>query len=56
MHESFAGLKTESNRVLTAWMNGKKIKVEEIDVLEEKVEEDEDEGDEDEKDAKKRKT
>ena len=36
LHESFSNLKTESNRLLTMWMNGKKIAVEEIDVLEEK--------------------
>ena len=35
LHESFSNLKTESNRLLTMWMNGKKIAVEEIDVLEE---------------------
>ena len=54
LHETFAGLKTENNRLLTAWLNGKKMKVEEIDVLEEKVPDD----DEDEEDpaAKKQKT
>mmetsp|Transcript_22435 Transcript_22435/g.47197 ORF Transcript_22435/g.47197 Transcript_22435/m.47197 type:complete len:92 (+) Transcript_22435:120-395(+) len=41
--ESFAGLKTESNRLITGWMNGKKMVVEEIDVLEEKIPDTDDE-------------
>jgi len=58
LHESFKYLKTESNRLLTAWMSGKKMKVEEIDVLEEKVEDEEDEAEANpaSPDAKKQKT
>ncbi|WZN66318.1 hypothetical protein HKI87_15g78830 [Chloropicon roscoffensis] len=56
LHESFSNLKTESNRLLTMWMNGKKIAVEEIDVLEEKPPATDDEEEDEEAANKRQKT
>ena len=56
LHESFSNLKTESNRLLTMWMNGKKIAVEEIDVREENPPATDDEEEDEEAANKRQKT
>ena len=53
MPERFSSLKQQSNAYLTEWMNKKKMAVEEIDVLEEKIPDTDDE--EEEEPAKKQK-